>query len=1215
MSSNEPSPLYPPDINGNVAKSTYGSVEETSTTSINGNVEISPLVGKSVSHLDTDDDDGDSGLIFVSIRKRYGIRRLRQTLRNVLKQYRPLISLVASALGALLIAAILSWGLASIRNAASTALHEGDDNNNGGGESNVNNGSGTTNDPYAAVRPPPLSTLHPTKDLGFRSVKREGLAFPSKAWGDKYLTQTARRKLADEAGGDDDNDYLKYTPLPTNQWYLNLISHHAADNPGHAGNIAQAYAVPYIVTSDVPKLPPTATVTGEEATGTAKAMAIAGLSFHWPFINAVDKLVQMLYSERHGLVIGVAVDEENDDERFYTVDPDEEPNHLGVSLLWPKWGMRTHIVRGMPYATVRYDIGGRDSENNPKLPTLASGDYVTTITIDGAGGGVGTAEPVIPPSNQCDGFCTMPPFFPFGCAPEIGDVPGAVRHACGRHGGCAYIQENDAPLDPDQWCTFVGVDVPLSTPPPRTPGYMECGSFDGNVPPIQSPSGPSPVPMSPDGVAKSFDVEGELLMHFRDSDFSWVVFFSRPVSVKCYAESKVPSVSGVRFRLDVVEVLPSEEYEEEEELVVRAALVTQCTMGHADKQEHCREEYQESIEKNPKDYLDKLRRGVGVYSKSPEVITILPPDDDDQSADDEGRSTKLVFDWDSTTVADGFAAAAAAMSSTGTTAAATTKPAIRALRNAAVAETETNNESQKDELIMFALPHHMDLRDTPNDDDDNDTQFCTRTLHGRTCLVRGSTWNLSVSHGPPQSFHAARPPVSEALSELSVALRHDVDAVGNLDDPILRGAADTYFPGKLVGRIARVVEIVDELCALGGKGGCGLDDHARPPMYSDPDDGNINSEAAGMIKLPDAEDVNVLIDKLQAAIEIWLTPGGKATGGAESEFLYDTSWGGFVNCGCNWVDGHCTNEAPSSCPALADVNVNFGNGWYNDHHYHYGYQIYAAAVVAKHRPEWGKEFYDRVLLYVRDIANPSRDDTYFATYRMKDWYLGNSWASGLMSAERSPTGRNEESSSEAIAAFEAIALYGSVMMDIFDKGTEKHRSATELRNVGELLTATEIYATQRYWQVKRPTSPLEDGERGMSAVATSYPSGYKKLIVAMVHSTMVTFQTWFSPQAVVSYGIQIMPLTAVIEQRDTDRDWIDSLYAAYAESCAAAGDFCVDQGWNILKVALLAETGRIDEAIEMALAVPEVSFASEGGNGNTLSNLLWFVSTRKKRSD
>ena len=47
---------------------------------------------------------------------------------------------------------------------------------------------------------------------------------------------------------------------------------------------------------------------------------------------------------------------------------------------------------------------------------------------------------------------------------------------------------------------------------------------------------------------------------------------------------------------------------------------------------------------------------------------------------------------------------------------------------------------------------------------------------------------------------------------------------------------------------------------------------------------------------------------------------------------------------------------------------------------------------------------------------------------MKDWYLGNSWASGI--ARGYPNGRNQESSSESIAAYEAVSMYGEVMVSL-----------------------------------------------------------------------------------------------------------------------------------------------------------------------------------------
>jgi endo-1,3(4)-beta-glucanase len=107
--------------------------------------------------------------------------------------------------------------------------------------------------------------------------------------------------------------------------------------------------------------------------------------------------------------------------------------------------------------------------------------------------------------------------------------------------------------------------------------------------------------------------------------------------------------------------------------------------------------------------------------------------------------------------------------------------------------------------------------------------------------------------------------------------------------------------------------------------------------------------------------------------------------------------------------------------------VALNTAWYNDLHFHYGYHIYGAAVVANFDPEWGMRMFENVTLLVRNIANPTDDDEVFPSFRMKDWYQGHSWASGI----HTPVflnGMNQESSSESIAAYESVALYGAVMV-------------------------------------------------------------------------------------------------------------------------------------------------------------------------------------------
>ena len=145
-------------------------------------------------------------------------------------------------------------------------------------------------------------------------------------------------------------------------------------------------------------------------------------------------------------------------------------------------------------------------------------------------------------------------------------------------------------------------------------------------------------------------------------------------------------------------------------------------------------------------------------------------------------------------------------------------------------------------------------------------------------------------------------------------------------------------------------------------------------------------------------------------------------------------------------------------------------------------------------------------------------------FRQKDWYLGNSWAAGLMSSELSPHGREQESSSEAIAAFEGVALFGAAMINAFkDDGEEKLASARMVRNVGEFLTKMEVTAANSFWHVwgKQEGSMTNSSSTTNSTESShtnTYSSKYTKKVVGMMHDTMASFQTWFAPQDVVSYG-------------------------------------------------------------------------------------------------
>ncbi len=337
-------------------------------------------------------------------------------------------------------------------------------------------------------------------------------------------------------------------------------------------------------------------------------------------------------------------------------------------------------------------------------------------------------------------------------------------------------------------------------------------------------------------------------------------------------------------------------------------------------------------------------------------------------------------------------------------------------------------------------------------------------------------------------------------------------------------------------------------------------------------------------------------------MEVWLN------GTAQAKFTYDKEWGGMVSCGCSFNDETqtCRNEFPN-CPSYSDPGLNFGNGFYNDHHFHYGYLIYAAAVVSNYDYVWARKYFEQVLLLIRDIANPSTHDRFFPQFRHKDWFLGSSWASGIatLGGQPYPNGRNQESSSEAIHAYEGVALYGSVCMHAWGDGTAADqldaKNAVIARRVslmGRLLASTEVRSAQRYWHVLHGDTPSK----------TIYPRQYTPAVVGMMWQTMAQFQTWFGNSPFLVYGIQLMPLTSICERRD-NIDWLRQVYFPFSESCESDLT-CTDQGWSILQFSVLAAVGHRSLAAKRAIDLPREVFDSAGGNGHSLTNTLWYISTR-----
>jgi endoglucanase Acf2 len=125
-------------------------------------------------------------------------------------------------------------------------------------------------------------------------------------------------------------------------------------------------------------------------------------------------------------------------------------------------------------------------------------------------------------------------------------------------------------------------------------------------------------------------------------------------------------------------------------------------------------------------------------------------------------------------------------------------------------------------------------------------------------------------------------------------------------------------------------------------------------------------------------------------LEQWIIPWLQ---GMNSEpLVYDKVYGGLV-----------------SAQGLTDMVADFGAGWYNDHHFQFGYFVNAIAVLAKLDLPFYEANKAALDTFVRDICNPDATDTDFPFVRHKDLFDGHSWASGIF---QQGNGKGQESSSE-----------------------------------------------------------------------------------------------------------------------------------------------------------------------------------------------------------
>jgi len=351
-------------------------------------------------------------------------------------------------------------------------------------------------------------------------------------------------------------------------------------------------------------------------------------------------------------------------------------------------------------------------------------------------------------------------------------------------------------------------------------------------------------------------------------------------------------------------------------------------------------------------------------------------------------------------------------------------------------------------------------------------------------------------------------PVTEPSAELDLSTLSDEDKAAVVEQiktdaasiDFAASATDTYFGGKMLYRAANLMTLAEQL---------GVTDVAA-----------------------------TLRTGLTAELQKWFNPKGCDTSATKC-FVYD--------------DG---------IKSIIGLEASFGSDELNDHHFHYGYLLYAAAVVAKNDPALADSFAPVADLLVADIAS-SDASAEFPQYRNFDPYSGHAWASG---SSPFADGNNQESSSESVSAWNALAMW------------EKVRGNTDMYDQAVWMMSAEANSAKLYWT---------------NADFSEFPAFTHK-IAALNWGGKRDYATWFSPEPGAMLGIQLIPMGSYSTYLAGD---VDKIKANLAEG--APGGYGAQFGEYMVQYLALADPA----AARAELA----NLPAEIDNGTTKSYVMAFV--------
>jgi endoglucanase Acf2 len=203
----------------------------------------------------------------------------------------------------------------------------------------------------------------------------------------------------------------------------------------------------------------------------------------------------------------------------------------------------------------------------------------------------------------------------------------------------------------------------------------------------------------------------------------------------------------------------------------------------------------------------------------------------------------------------------------------------------------------------------------------------------------------------------------------------------------------------------------------------------------------------------------------------------------------------------------------------------------NDHHFHYGYVIYASAILAYYDSSFKENYGGFVEYLIKDFANYDRDNTSslkFPFLRNFSIYEGHSFANGFAhysdSDDNRDYGNDQESSSEAMNAWAGIYLWGLL------------NNKDDYKNLGIFGYTTEYSSIRKYWY------DLDDD---------IYSSSYNKKSIGILFGGKVVYDVWFNASSKANYlnefvfGIQMLPLNPTSLYLGYDENYLYENYNSF----------------------------------------------------------------------